>query len=114
MVLSCAGGGQQDTFPHSRLISSEPQNTGTLLSFERKSYSNENHFYLCAGMPPSSSSLVYFWEMSGSAASLLSCVGQEVKCFLSNFDSIVAASKRRRTPRCNQLVLRSGGSSKSG
>lgn len=45
-------------------------------------------------MPPFASSLVYFWEMSGSAASLLLCVGLDVKPFLSNLALLLQLQKK--------------------
>lgn len=65
--------------------------TREILSFKWKSHSN---VYLYARMPPFSSSLVYFWEMSGSAASLLWCVGHDcVKCFPSNLALLLQLPK---------------------
>lgn len=87
MVLSCAGPGQQDTSTHRHLIFSEPQNMGTGKAIQMKItsiYILECLFF--------SSSLVYFWEMSGSAASLLLCVGH-VKCFLSNLALLLQLQK---------------------
>lgn len=74
-------------YTHRHLIFSEPQNMGTGKAIQMKIPSI--YILECLRF---SSSLVYFWEMSGSTASLLLCVGH-VKCFLSNLALLLQLQK---------------------
>lgn len=110
-ALSCAGHGQHDTF-YAQMFDFLWTTKHGDSSFQRKSHSNENHFYLYSGKPPFSSSLVYFGEICGGAASPLSCVGHDVKCFLSNLALLLQLHKERER-QLIALTLWSPGSSAS-